>query len=220
VAPDVSLVLRFVCYLLDAHSAEIVTVVAQLFSNVIAEGMMAALESASDAILAARSADGDTFAFAILVRRHAPYLRAFAIRLTGSSADADDAVQEALISAWGALPTLEDFSKVRAWLLSILSRKATDRIRQRKPSAELDEERAEDVELGPEQRAIATSRLDALSAVLERLPEGQKQCWVLKEVGGYSYEEIATELGMTPQTVRGKLARARATVVNEMEEWR
>lgn len=181
---------------------------------------MGALDSAPDGILAARSADGDTIAFAILVRRHSPYLRAFAIRLTGSSADADDAMQEALISAWGALSTLADFTKVRSWLLSILSRKATNRIRQRKPSAEIDEERAEDVDLGPEQRAIATSRLEALSAVLDRLPEGQKQCWVLKEVGGYSYEEIAEELGMTPQTVRGKLARARATVVKEMEEWR
>lgn len=181
---------------------------------------MTTLESASDAILAARSADGDTIAFAILVRRRLPYLRAFALRLTGSSADADDAVQEALISAWGALPTLEDPSKVRAWLLSILARKATDRLRQRKPSWPLDEERADDTERGPEARAIATTRLDALRALLDRLPDGQRQCWMLREVAGYSYSEIAIELGMSAQTVRGKLARARSAVVAGMEEWR
>jgi len=39
-------------------------------------------------------------------------------------------------------------------------------------------------------------------------------------MGGYSYEEIAERLDMTTVTVRGKLARARATVVKEMEVWR
>jgi RNA polymerase sigma-70 factor, ECF subfamily len=65
-----------------------------------------------------------------------------------------------------------------------------------------------------------SSRLDALSAVLAQLPEGQRQCWVLKEVGGFSYEEIGERLGMSVVTVRGKLARARATVVKDMEAWR
>ncbi|WP_307812256.1 RNA polymerase sigma factor [Lacisediminihabitans changchengi] len=181
---------------------------------------MTSLEAASDGLLAARSADGDTVAFGVLVRRLAPALKAFATRLTGSAVDADDAVQEALISAWGALPALDDTSKVRSWMFSIVSRKATDRIRSRKPTVELDQERDEDASAGPEGRAIASSRLDALAAVLDTLPEGQRQCWVLKEMGGYSYEDIAEQLGMSVTTVRGKLARARVTVVREMEAWR
>jgi len=182
-----------------------------------------ALEAASDGLLAARSADGDSVAFGVLVRRLAPALRAYATRLTGSAADADDAddaVQEALISAWGALPGLEDPAKVRSWLFSIVSRKATDRIRARKPTAELDAERDEDTAEGPEEHAVSSSRLDALAAVLDALPEGQRQCWVLKQMGGFSYEEIAEQLGMSVTTVRGKLARARVSVVREMEAWR
>ena len=181
---------------------------------------MGALEAASDGLLAARAADGDSVAFGVLVRRLAPALRAYAARLTGSSADADDAVQEALIAAWGALPGLDDPGKVRSWLFSIVSRKATDRIRARRPTVELDAERDEDTAAGPEQRAVASSRLDALAAVLDGLPDGQRQCWVLKEMGGFSYEEIAEQLGMTVTTVRGKLARARVSVVREMEAWR
>ena len=181
---------------------------------------MGALEAASDGLLAARSADGDSVAFGVLVRRLAPALRAYATRLTGSAADADDAVQEALISAWGALPGLEDPAKVRSWLFSIVSRKATDRIRARKPTAELDAERDEDTAEGPEEHAVSSSRLDALAAVLDALPEGQRQCWVLKEMGGFSYEEIAEQLDMSVTTVRGKLARARVSVVREMEAWR
>jgi len=181
---------------------------------------VAGLDAASDALLAERSADGDTVAFGILVRRHGPYLRAFATRLTGSAADADDAVQEALIAAWNQLSTLEDPAKVRTWMTSIVSRKSTDRLRRRKPSSELDDQRPDTHERGPEARAIATSQLDALAGVLSALPEGQRQCWVLKEVGGYSYEEIADELDLTPAIVRGRLARARATVISEMEVWR
>lgn len=181
---------------------------------------MTDLSAASDALLAGRSADGDSFAFALLVRRHNAYLRAFAIRLTGSHADADDVVQEALIAAWSALPSLEDKSKVRSWLLSIVSRKASDRIRSRKPTAELDEREPDVRSAGPEDAAVATSRLDALGRILNDLPDGQRQCWVLKEVAGLSYEEIANELGTNVSTVRGKLARARATVLREMEEWR
>lgn len=178
------------------------------------------LSAASDAILAQRSAEGDAVAFEVLVRRHGPFLRAYAIRLTGSAADADDAVQEALITAWNQLHTLEDSSKVRSWLVSVVSRKATDQVRSRRASTELDDEKADDRQAGPEHRAESSSRLDALSAVLAQLPDGQRQCWVLKEVGGYSYEEIGERLGMTPVTVRGKLARARTTVVKEMEAWR
>ncbi|MHC5795685.1 RNA polymerase sigma factor [Lacisediminihabitans sp. FW035] len=181
---------------------------------------MSDLFTASDGILAERSADGDTAAFSVLVRRHAPFLRAFAQRLTGSAADADDAVQEALISAWRQLPTLQDPAKVRSWMTSIVSRKATDRIRSRRPLGELDDDLVADHGSGPEQRAIATSRMEALTRILDDLPEGQRQCWVLKEVGGYSYDEIAERLDLTVTTVRGKLARARQTVVNEMEVWR
>ena len=54
---------------------------------------MRGLAAATDGILAARAADGDQIAFGMLVRRHAPFLVAFATRLMGSRADADDCVQ-------------------------------------------------------------------------------------------------------------------------------
>ncbi len=201
-------------------SSENVTVWVELFSCEKAEGDVATLDAASDGILAQRAGGGDTAAFEVLVRRHGPFLRAFAIRLTGSSADADDVVQDSLITVWNRLETLDDPSKVRAWMTSIVSRRATDIIRSRKPSDELEDEFAVDEGESPDARAVASSRLEALSKVLERMPEGQRQCWVLKEMGGYSYEEIGEQLGMSVVTVRGKLARARATVVKEMEAWR
>lgn len=181
---------------------------------------MARLDSASDSLLAERSADGDTLAFAVLVRRHGPFLRAFAARLTGSMADADDCVQEALITAWDKLPELQDPERVRSWLTTIVSRKATDRLRSRRPAEDIDDLEIEAREPSPERRAIASSQLDALKVALDALTAEQRSVWVLKEVGGHTYEEIAAQLDVPVATVRGRLARARAAVLESMEEWR
>lgn len=177
------------------------------------------LENASDALLAQRAADGDQLAFGVIVRRHVPYLRAFATRLINSSADADDAVQDALIVAWQRLPELENPERLRSWLSTIVSRKAMDRVRARKQVDELDET-VPTAARTPEARAVDSSQLSALAAVLAKLPDESRQVWVLKEVGGYSYDEIADELDTSVSTVRGRLARARATVLEQMKDWR
>lgn len=181
---------------------------------------MTRLDGAPDALLAERSADGDAGAFAVLVRRHAPFLRAFAARLTGSMADADDCVQEALITAWDKLPELQEPERVRAWMTTIVSRKATDRMRSQRPSERIDDLEIEAADASPERQAIASSQLDALKAALAELTPEQRSVWLLKEVGGHSYEEIATQLDVPIATVRGRLSRARAAVLENMEEWR
>ena len=179
------------------------------------------LAEASDRILAGRAADGDLRAFEVLVRRHGPLMRAYATRVLGSNSEVDDVVQETFITAWTKLPTLDDLSVVKSWLMRIVNRKAIDRIRARhddRPLLDWDDETPP--EQGPEKQAEAQSQREQLKGALDRLPEAQRQCWVMKEVGGFSYEEISEELGVPPSTVRGLLARARKTLIREMEEWR
>jgi len=178
------------------------------------------LAAAEDGILAQRAADGDERAFAVLVRRHGPFLIAFATRILGSRADADDCVQEALIVGWRRLPELREPDRVRAWLSTIVARKATDRIRARRPAASLEAVEPLATEPGPDETALTSSQLDALRAVLDTLPAEQRTAWLLREVSGYSYDEIARELGISATAVRGRLARARATVWERMQEWR
>lgn len=179
------------------------------------------LDSASDELLVARASDGDVRAFEVLVTRHLSLMRAYAWRLTGSQADGADAVQNALITVWEQLPQLQDASSVRSWMMRIVSRKSIDLIRSRKPALDVDDmEHPASTEPGPFESAETGSAMHALSLALQRLPEEQRQCWILKEVGGESYGEIAEHLGLTPTIVRGKLARARETLVKLMEEWR
>lgn len=182
-----------------------------------------ALMDASDRSLAGRSADGDVRAFEIVVRRYGPMMRAHAARLLGSHSEADDVVQEAFITAWDRLPTLEKPEALKSWLMRIVNHKAIDLLRSRHGNVVLDPTH-ESIHSSPDQHppriAEARSRNEAVAMALQYLPERQRQCWVLKELGEYSYDEIARELELPSSTVRGLLSRARQNLMTEMEAWR
>lgn len=179
------------------------------------------LVDADDAMLANRASDGDIRAFEMIIRRHSPLMKAYARKILGSSDEVDDVVQETFITAWQQLPTLEEMVALRSWLMKIVSRKSIDRIRTRKQHANADDhETPAPEDTGPSEKAEATSREKALSNVLAGLPQEQRQCWALKHLADYSYDEIAAELDLPVSTVRGLLSRARKNVIQGMEGWR
>ncbi|MCU1407780.1 MAG: polymerase subunit sigma-70 [Glaciihabitans sp.] len=148
-------------------------------------------------------------------------MRAYATRVLGSNDETDDVVQESFITAWQKLPDLADPSVVKSWLMRIVSHKSIDRIRARRDHDDVDLVVLPTAEnAGPERRAEAQSQKEALSQALARLPDQQRQCWVLKEVAEYSYDEIAQQLDLPVSTVRGSLSRARKNLMKEMEGWR
>ena len=180
-----------------------------------------ALSEASDAVLAARISDGDDRAFEVLARRHSPLMRAYAARLLGSTVESDDVVQEAFVLAWQKMGDVADGSSVKTWLMRIVTNKAIDRIRVRKQHVDIDDwDAPTPANSSPAHVVEVGLQLDALSSVLNTLPETQRQCWIMKEVGGSSYQEMAEALDLPLSTVRGQLARARQTLVTEMEAWR
>ncbi|MGH3447928.1 MAG: RNA polymerase sigma factor [Nocardioidaceae bacterium] len=70
-------------------------------------------------------------------------------------------------------------------------------------------------------RVVETSaQLAALAQALRTLTHEQRACWLLREVHGRSYEEIATTLGVGPGAVRGRIARARIQLAEAMRSWR
>lgn len=180
-----------------------------------------ALESADDRIIVGRAVDGDTVAFAVLVRRYTPMMRGYARRLLTGSAEVDDLVQDAFVTAWQRLPELADPSKVKSWLMRITSRKAVDRIRAYRDHASIDGvEPVAPADQAPSQVVEARSGVAALNEALRALPDLQRECWVLREIGEQSYEEIADALEIPTSTVRGLLSRARASIIVRMEGWR
>ncbi len=128
------------------------------------------------------------------------------------------------MQAWNQLDTLRDNGAVKGWLLRITGSRSIDHLRRRKVHPELataeNEATAAGAASNPESAVLNGSRVAALRSALARLPEEQRRCWVLKEFGDQSYEEIASTLKISADSVRGRLARARITLAREMEEWR
>lgn len=179
------------------------------------------LHAASDELLTIRAADGDVAAFEVLVRRHLPTMRAYAWRLTSSDADADDAIQNALVLAWQRIGTVRDPAAARSWLMRVVGRCAVDLVRRRHPTDDIEAVPEPHSSLGrPDQAAELDGALAALATALDALPVLPRLCWVMREIGGESYGEIADQLGTSTATVRGALARARRSLTDAMEEWR
>lgn len=179
------------------------------------------MASVADRILVERAIENDAEAFGELVRRHSSLMRAYVYRIVGSMADTDDVVQDAFIIAWRRLPELRDPSAVKAWLMRIAGREALACVSRRPAETALDiyEITVED-EAQPERSAVRNAQLRALSVALGRLKEEQRRCWLLREIADCSYTEIAEQMNVSESTVRGLLARARASIAIEMEGWR
>jgi RNA polymerase sigma-70 factor (ECF subfamily) len=178
------------------------------------------LSDADDRTIARRAADGDVRAFEVLMRRYGPLISTYAFRIVGNTADTDDVVQETFISAWRELPSLENPAAVRGWLITAVTRKSLNCVKARRDEGTLDHDEVTDPSDGPFERATATSLDEALSAALSAMPNDQRRCWVLREIAGYGYSEIAKQLGLPVSTVRGLLARSRKNLVREMEAWK
>ncbi|MDC7123119.1 RNA polymerase sigma factor [Cellulomonas fimi] len=181
-------------------------------------------EGVPDAVLARRAALHDHAAFGAIVDRHGPALYRYARRMLDDPADTEDCVQEAFASAWTALPQFEGRSSLRTWLFSITAHKVRSLQRRRARGAlplpfSLDE-RADPRVADPQRSLERSDLLGALNVALRELPDGPRSAWLLREVEGLSYDEIAHISGTTASTVRGQLHRARAHLLKRMEEWR
>ncbi|MCD0486157.1 RNA polymerase sigma factor [Streptacidiphilus sp. ASG 303] len=176
-----------------------------------------------DRLLAVRAAEGDDDAFAELVRRHSGTMLALAHRMLGSRPDAEDAVQDAFVSAWRRLPEFRHDSAFGTWMYRIVTNRCLNALRSRPPAVRLEDvpEPPASGGLGaPARTAEADAAMAALAEALQRLSPEQRACWVLRELHGLPYEEIAHVTDTSEQAVRGRLFRARRALTEVMSPWR
>lgn len=176
----------------------------------------------SDEVLVDSAMLGDHAAFDVIVRRYGPHLYRFARRLVTSESDVDDIVQETCVAAWRQLPRFQRRSSIKTWLFAICSRKISDVHRKvGSCAADVDGLRDEvDTRLRDPSEEVCTAFLDALEAELDRLPLRQRAAWVLREVEGMTYPQIAVVLELSPDAVRGQHTRARRNLGLALDRWR
>ncbi|WP_406447364.1 RNA polymerase sigma factor [Streptomyces sp. NBC_01613] len=182
-----------------------------------------ALDELDDGLLVARAAEGDEDAFAVLVHRHGGALLALAYHMLGNLPDAEEAVQDALISAWRRLPEFRGDATFSTWTYRIVTNRCLNVLRGHAPPVSLNavpEPTAHGPEGEPARAAESEAATQALAQALGNLPSAQRACWILRELHGMSYAEIAQVVGESEPTVRGRLFRARRTLMKEMASWR
>jgi RNA polymerase sigma-70 factor, ECF subfamily len=184
------------------------------------------------ALLAAARA-GDHDAYRHLVEPHRGELHAHSYRMLGSVQDAEDAVQDALLRAWRALPRFEGRSTTRSWLYRITTNACLTRIARRPkrvlpvdgtgaaplvetvwlepyPDERLD---PADGSAGPDARYDRRESVElAFIAALQHLPGTQRAVLILREVLGFSAAEAAEILDTSVPSVNSALQRARKAV--------
>ena len=176
---------------------------------------------ATDEALVAATRGGDRAAFSCLIERYRDLVFAYAYARLRDREEAEDVAQDAFVRAYLSLGRLRWSGSWQSWLMRIVSRKAVDRLRRHRPSVDVTEiDRPAPLHASPSAVVEVREGVAALGAALRELPEAQRECWVLREMGGYSYDEIAEELGVPVSTVRGLLARARGFLITRMEAWR
>jgi RNA polymerase sigma-70 factor (ECF subfamily) len=196
--------------------------------------------ASDETLLLARLRDGDERAFTELVERYQPALVSVAIRYVGTRSVAEEVVQDTWVGLLRGIDEFEGRSSLKTWIFRILVNTAMSRSRRERrctPFSSLaspgEDEPVEvdrfidgagerwhghwaaapgDWATVPEERLMATETLACVSRAIEALPPRQRDVIVLRDVEGWSSEEVREALVLTEANQRVLLHRARAKV--------
>jgi RNA polymerase sigma-70 factor (TIGR02960 family) len=201
------------------------------------------MEPALNEDLLARARAGDGEAFAEVVAPFRRELELHCYRLLGSHQDAEDVMQNTLLSAWQALPGYEGRSSLRTWLYRVATSRCLDarRAARRRPDAAWPVPEIEPVEptrlsevvwlepypdslleggsggSGPEARYEARETISlAFILALQVLPSRQRAALILRDVLGFPAREVAEMLDASEEAVSSALRRARAALARHL----
>jgi RNA polymerase sigma-70 factor (ECF subfamily) len=178
-----------------------------------------------DPALAALVAAGDETAFRVLMQRHNQTLYRTARAILRDDTEAEEALQDAWLQAYRAMPGFRGDSKLSTWLVRIAANEALQRRRKMRRRAEVipmsideesgdrpvaDEARDESPSAAPEIETLRGEMRRLLEARIDRLPDAFREVFVLRAVEELSVEETATALEIPEATVRTRFFRARS----------
>jgi len=146
----------------------------------------------------------DEGAFTKVAEEYGARLYAVAFRLLGHRADAEDAVQRALMKAFAARAAYSPQWAVSTWLYRILTNVCVDELRRRRPTSEIDDAHRST----PSPAGAIGARIDVARA-LESVPREARVLLALHYVNGLSHRELAQIRGISVNTVKSQLARGK-----------
>ncbi len=172
----------------------------------------------SDEHLVSLSKDGSLDAFNSLVERYQGAVFNLCLRLIGDSASAEDATQEAFVSAYRSMSKFAG-GNFRSWLFRIAANESKDELRRRQRRGPQDSLTSDDDEYGgtdlpdagetPQEYVDRMAVGEGIATSLMQLSFDQRQAVLLSDLHGYHYEEIAEMTGASIGTVKSRIHRGR-----------
>jgi RNA polymerase sigma-70 factor (ECF subfamily) len=176
------------------------------------------LDHHADRWLVEKAHAGDVDAYEVLVRRHRDRIYRIALRMLGDPHDAEDVAQDVVIQLWTALSGFVGASTFTTWLYRIVVNRCLNHIRQRRvtrPVLDSDPPPA----AGAEETALARQRAAATMRAIAALAPELRVVFVLVQMEGLSYREVAAITKLSEGAVRGRLHRARVQLLDELRSW-
>lgn len=144
-----------------------------------------------------------------------------ALRITQSSAEAEDIVQDTLMKLWNKRDTWNQIDNIEAFCFTMCRNLALDSIKRAGHNhLALDEHTVErpDNHATPSQQAITNDRIAMVRQIVDHLPERQRSCIQLRDFEGKPYKEIAEILQMTEEQVKVNIFRGRQAIKQRFQK--
>lgn len=176
--------------------------------------------SQSDEKLVEKALKGNKKAWFTLLSRYETAIYNYAVRMTGSRDDAKDLLQEIFLSVFNSLQNFQSSGSFKAWVFKIAHYRCMDFFRRKQPNVSLDD--APDIpepnyQYSPESHMQARESKQDIHRAMQSLPINQRLVVELKFFGHFTFDEIAEQLGISPNTVKSRLYAALGKLKSGME---
>jgi RNA polymerase sigma-70 factor, ECF subfamily len=190
--------------------------------HVVNAAVLARGNALTDEQVVADVLDGQTALFEVLMRRYNERMYRVARSIVRDDAEAEDIMQQAYVNAYTNLHQFKGQAQFSTWLTRIAIHESLLRVRRKKRYEPFGEETS-NVELirgqgcGDPERQAASGELRALlESAIERLPDGAREVFVLRDVEGMSTLEAAQSLDVSEDVVKTRLFRARSALRRDL----
>lgn len=169
----------------------------------------------SGLIIAAQAGDRDSFAR--VVERYWDSIYRWLCHMTRDGHTAEDLAQETFLKAFAALDRFEAGSNLRAWLFRIAHNNFVNQRRSMRHNRQPLSAEWPDTDAGPESEALSREALKQLADAVAKLPPDFRSALMLRAEADLSFKEIADIMGITEQTARWRVFKARQKLMTVLE---
>ena len=173
-----------------------------------------------------RASGGDPSAFNRLMAQHENRMYAVALRMCANREDAQDCLQEAMLRVYRAIGSFKGQSTFSTWAYHITMNTCLDELRRKKNRQNTSLDNLVDMGwsptdggAGPEKQALMREMREKMHGAIRELPDDMRAAVVLRDIQGFSYDEIAQMLEINVGTIKSRISRGREKLREKLKEY-